>query len=144
MTVPPQLLQVVCEGDFLTSQTQPLWGETWHFCNPAETRSLGQQVYNAFSAVGGCRERKELPGKFRSVVESPPWWPIQTLLLPRRGLAGGRASGFCHLSPGRQERFSKRISPNPPTRRCALCLLLVGWGFYFFEPVKVEGSISCY
>lgn len=133
----PQLLRVVCEDDFLTSQTQPLWGEMWHLCNPAETRSLGQQVCNAFSAVGGCRERKELPGKFRSVVEAPPWWPIQTLFLPRRGLAGGHASGFCHLSPGCRD-LSKWISPILPPWGCTLCLLLlragggVCWLFFFF------------
>lgn len=142
--VPPRLLRVICEGDFPTSQTQPLWGEMWRLCNPAETRSLGQEACNALSAVGGCSERKELPGKFRSVVESPPWWPIQTSFLPRRGQARGGASGFCHLSPGHQGLLSEWISPNPPTWRCALCLLLVGWVGFYFEPVKVEGSISCY
>ena len=109
--MPPELLQVTREGDLPTPQTQPLWGEMWHLCNPAETRSLGQEVCNGFSAAGGRGERKELPGKFRSVVEAPPWWPVQTWPLPRRGLAGGGASGFCHLSPGPRD-LPKRIPPD--------------------------------
>lgn len=109
--VPPQLLRVTGEDGFLTSQTWPLWGEMWDLCNPAETRSLGQQAFNAFSAVGGCRERKELPRKFRSVVEAPPWWPIQTLFLPRRGTSWAvvpAAFVTCHLAVG---TFPSRFHP---------------------------------
>lgn len=52
------------------------------------------------------------------------------------------AGGFCHLSPGHQELLSEQISPNPPTRRCVSCCVL--FSFCFFEPVKLEVSISCY
>lgn len=64
------------------------WGEMWQPCRAPQ---CGTGSWDSPGRQGGSGAA----GKFRSGVEAPPWWPIQTLPC-QGGTSCGCASSFCH------------------------------------------------